>query len=397
MIKIIEGLFFAYLVLFPFGQLARLPIEIWGLPEVRVYLTDIILALLLLSWGASRFILKKKRYQFPPLALPLFSFATMALLSLGWATPLLSNREVATSSLYLLRWVTYAGLYLVLFDTKKELFKKTNPLNLLMISGLFVTLFGFVQYFLIPDLKPLETLHWDPHFYRLVSTFLDPGFTGIILSLTLIININVLFEKKKNKWLILSGALTYLALILTHSRSAYLAFITAMGITAFLRRKASLFLLAILVLALSLALLPQPAGEGGKLTRTYTITDRFQSWQNALTIIKDHPILGVGFNTYRYIQRDYGFLEEEDWQESHGAAGTDSSLLFIWATTGLLGLASYLWFLIRAGGLAYEQKKKTIGIIALASLGTIVIHSFFLNSLFYPWVMGWLMILLALL
>lgn len=394
MIKVIEALFFAYLVLFPFGQLTRLPIEIWGLPEARVYLTDIVLALLLLSWGIGRFALRKKRYSLPPLSIPIFSFAAMALLSLGVATPLLSNREVTASSLYLIRWLVYVGLYFVIVDTKKTLFKKTSPLNLLMISGIFVALFGFVQYFLYPDLKPLEILHWDPHFYRLVSTFLDPGFTGLILALTLIIIINVLFEKKKNKWLMLSGAITYLALILTHSRSSYLAFIVGVSLIAFLRRNIRLFLITVIVLSLSLMILPQPAGEGGKLTRTYSVVDRFESWQNAVEIIKDHPVIGVGFNAYRYAQRDYGFLDE-DWQESHGAAGVDSSLLFVLATTGVLGLAGYLWFLISVGALAFWQKKKTVGIICIASLGAILIHSFFLNSLFYPWIMGWLMILLA--
>jgi O-antigen ligase len=393
--SLIEGLFFAYLVLFPFGVLTQIPLPIWGLPEIRLYLTDIILALLLLSWGIWRFFFNKKKYQLPPLALPIFSFAIIALLSLGLATPLLPNREVAISSLYLIRWLAYASLYFVIFDTKKAIFRNIKPLNIFIILGTTITLFGFIQYLLFPNLKPLEALHWDPHFYRLVSTFLDPGFTGLILVLTLIVLINVLFEKKKNPWLILSGALTYVALILTHSRSSYLAFFIAMGIIAFLRKNLKFFLIASLVLGLSLTILPQPQGEGGKLTRTYTILDRFQSWQNATTIIKDHPILGVGFNTYRYIQRDYGFLEEENWQESHGASGTDSSLLFILATTGILGLASYLWFLISAGALAFRQKKKAIGIIAIASLGAILIHSFFLNSLFYPWVVGWLMILLV--
>ncbi len=394
MIKLIEGLFFTYLVLFPFGQLARIPLSFIG-PEVHLYMTDIVLALLLFLWGIWRFGVKKKKYQLPPLAFPIFLFAVICLLSLGFASPLLSNREVIIAGLYLIRWLAYAGLYFVLFDVKKRLFKNSNLLNFLMIIGVAIALFGFVQYFLWPNLKPLEFLHWDPHFYRLVSTFLDPGFTGLILVLTLIILINFLLKNKDNQWLILAGAITYAAMVLTHSRSSYLAFIVAMGIISWLRKNLKLFFIAALILFLSLTILPQPKGEGGKLTRTYSIFDRFQSWQKATIIIKEHPVLGVGFNAYRYVQRDYGFLEEETWQETHAGAGVDSSLLFVLVTTGIFGLVAYLWLLASAGFLALNQRKKVIGVICLASFGAIFAHSFFLNSLFYPWIMGWLVVLLA--
>jgi len=392
--KIIEGLLFTYLVLFPFGQLSRISLNLLG-PEVNLYMTDVVLLLLLITWGIWRFGLKKRKYQLPPLALPIFLFSAISLLSLGLASPLLSNREVMVAGLYLVRWLVYAGLYFVVFDVKNRFFKTRDLLNFLVILGVAIAFFGFVQYFLWPNLKPLETLNWDPHYYRLVSTFLDPGFAGLILVLALVILINLLFEKKRNRWLILAGAIVYIALVLTHSRSSYLAFLAGIGIISWLRKNAKLFVIALVILLLSLAILPQPKGEGGKLARTYTVSYRFKNWQQAITITKDSPLLGVGFNAYRYAQRDYGFLEEEKWQESHAGAGVDSSLLFVLATTGILGLASYLWYLANAGALAFWQRKKIIGVVCLSSLGAIVAHSFFLNSLFYPWIMGWLVILLA--
>lgn len=392
--KLIGGLFFSYLVLLPFGQLTRVPLFFLG-SEVHFYMTDVVLLLLLLSWGIWRLRQKKKKYQLPPLALPIFSFAVISLLSLGVASPLLSNREVMVSGLYLGRWLVYAGLYFVVFDVRRRWFKTADWLKFLVIIGVTIAFFGFVQYFLYPNLKALEVLEWDPHYYRLVSTFLDPGFTGLILVLCLIILVNLFFRNRNNWWLILGSAVVYVALVLTHSRSSYLAFLVGIGIVSWLRKNAKLFVISLVILLLSLLVLPQPKGEGGKLTRTYSIVDRFESWQNALTIIKDHPLLGVGFNAYRYAQRDYGFLEEEKWQESHAGAGADSSLLFVLATTGVLGLVGYLWYLISAGFLAFWQRRRVIGIVCLASLGAVVAHSFFLNSLFYPWIMGWLAILLG--
>jgi len=136
-------------------------------------------------------------------------------------------------------------------------------------------------------------------------------------------------------------------------------------------------------------LLPRPAGEGGKIERTYTIEARLINYQQALMIAKEHPFFGVGFNTYRYAQRDYGFFEAEEWRISHSGAGADNSWLFVLATTGAFGFLSYLWFWGRA---LKESKKKTIVLVSLLAL---IIHAFFVNSLFYSWIMAWIWILLA--
>jgi O-antigen ligase len=141
--------------------------------------------------------------------------------------------------------------------------------------------------------------------------------------------------------------------------------------------------------ALTLFLLPRRSGgEGIRLERTRTVQARVGSWRNALIISRDHPLLGVGFNAYRYAQRDYGFLKEQ-WQESNAGAGADSSFLFVLATTGILGFFTYLWIWMKSLISNYSS------VVIFSSIIAIFIHSFFLNSLFYPWVMAWIWILLA--
>jgi len=63
--------------------------------------------------------------------------------------------------------------------------------------------------------------------------------------------------------------------------------------------------------------------------------------------------------------------------------------LFVLATTGVLGLSAYayLWFKIIA-----DSRKQ---VIVLASLAVLLASSFFINSLFYPWALVWLMIILG--
>lgn len=385
--KIIISLFFIFLVLFPFGQLARIPLTFLNSPDIHLYLTDIVLFLLVLGWGIWRFLIDKKKYHLPPLAKPIFIFILIGGLPLILNSPLFSGREVGVGFLYLLRWISYAGLYFVLFDLKEKLsWLRKDWSCFLMIIGSMVAIFALIQYFLWPNLKALEVLQYDPHFYRAAGTFLDPGFTGIILVLTLIL-ISVK-NLGKNWWLWGIWVMVYLTLALTYSRASWLAFFVGMSVLSFYKKSWKLFLFIIGLLVLTWFLIPQPVGEGGKLTRTYTIQSRFENYQQAVKIIKEKPLLGVGFNTLRYYQKKVGILSEKDWQVNQAGAGLDNSWLFVLTTTGILGFVSYLW-------LFWKTLGRFKNILVVSSLTAVFIHSFFLNSLFYPWVMVWLWLLLA--
>jgi len=392
--KLITALLFCYLVLFPFGQLNRLPISLFQSPEIRFYLTDLVMFLLILTWGIWRFLLIKKKYTLPPLTKPIFLFLMIAIISLIVNSSRLSIRELFVSGLYLLRWIVYAGLYFVLIDLKDRFnyLKWSSMVNYLIVLGAMTAIFGLVQYLIWPDIGFLEVFGYDPHYFRLVGTFFDPGFIGIILVLTLILLVVSNWEKigvfkMKNLPVHCLLFTVYCSLALTYSRSSYLAYLMGMGVIAFIKKAPRFFLIILFIGALTLLILPrQSGGEGIRLERTSTIQARAGSWRNALIISRDHPLIGVGFNAFRYAQRDYGFLKER-WQESNAGAGADSSLLFVLATTGIIGFLTYLgiwWKILRIGNLTI-----------LASALAILIHSLFLNSLFYPWVMAWMWILLA--
>lgn len=381
--KIIKFFLIAYFILFPFGQLARVPSAVFNLPpEVNFYLTDLVLVVLLGAWSVWRFFLVKKPYQSPPLMKPICLFFLLAAFSLALNTGRLAGNEVFVSILYLVRWLVYAGLYFVIGDLrwKGRLF--------LIWAGVATAGLGLIQYFLWPDIRPLQVYGWDIHYYRLVGTMLDPGFTGLILGLTLILLV-IHFRPKKILFYILF-LLVYAGLALTYSRSSYLAYLTGMSVLAFLKKSPRLFLAVIAIGIFALVILPKSSGdfsgEGVNLQRKSTVNARLVNWQQSLKIIADHPFVGVGFNAYRYIQRDYGFLDT-NWRTTHAGAGADASLLFVWATTGVLGLIVYLWLWIKA--------LNTKSLILISSMMALFIHAFFLNSLFYPWVMGWLWTLLA--
>lgn len=390
-LNLITSLLFVFLALFPFGQLAKIPLNFLNMPNISLYLTDIILFLLVMSWMIWKFFDKKKKYRLPPLAKPIFLFSALALISLLVNLSVFGFKESLVGSLYLIRWLFYAGIYFVVFDLRKKLdwLKWRHQPYSLLILGSAIAIFGLVQYFLWPNFKALETLNWDPHFYRLVGTFFDPGFTGLILALNLFLII-IFWLESKNKWFLILGFVNYLALALTYSRASWLVFLLGAGLILLSKKAFKLLIGMGILLVVTFFLLPRPAGEGGKIERTYTINARLVNYQQSLTIAKDHPFLGVGFNNYRYAQRDYGFLSFDEWQTNHAGAGADNSFLLVLATTGIFGFLAYLWLW---GRILKENKKN---ILIVVSLLAIIIHSLFLNSLFYPWIMAWLWLLLVL-
>ncbi|MEK7060925.1 MAG: O-antigen ligase family protein, partial [Patescibacteria group bacterium] len=124
----------------------------------------------------------------------------------------------------------------------------------------------------------------------------------------------------------------------------------------------------------------------------------------AIQIIKDKPFLGVGFNTYRYTQIKYGFRNPLNSRASHADAGTDNSFLFIFATTGIVGLIFYsnlLWKVLKTSYRNYKKYEdkhvqRYIAITVIASMGGIIIDSLFINSLFYSFILIWLWLMLGL-
>lgn len=404
--RILQALIFAYLLLFPLGQLTQGSIQ---LIEVPLHATDVVVGMVAGIVVLST-IFRRKEQFISPFCNQVNLFLVFAFLSLILATPLLSGGEVEVALLYLGRWIAYVLFFWAAATLAQEIGFRRNLITGLFLAGSATAGLGMLQYIVYPDLRPLTVYEWDPHYYRVVGTFLDPGFTGLILVLFLLLGFMLLWRGKGKTWtnlntlspktspnlLILGGLLSFLALGFTYSRSSYLALLTGAGVISWVKRAPKFFLAVVLALALTWAVLPRQAGgEGVRLERVSTIEARLTNWKNTATIFRDNWLTGVGFNAYRYAQERYGFADEKKLAVSHAGAGADSSLLFVAATTGIFGLGAYLWLLWTMARAAWRRRSSPMGLVALASLGAVLIHSLFLNSLFYPWVMGWLWLLFA--
>jgi len=364
---LIEKLVLVLVLVFPLGQLIRLPL---GFPGVGVYVHDLILgiiwSLLLIRHSRKLVVLLKK----DRLSRLIIMFASWSLLT--W---LVNCHRWGPRSLiglgYLIRWLLFTAPYFALKISNDQMLND-KMIKLVRFSLFLTAILGLIQYLVFPDLRHLKYFGWDDHYYRLTGTFLDPNFMGLILVLA--IGLELISHPFPS-----FSILFYLFLLyLTYSRASWLALL-ALLIGWGIKKRAWRLIFFLVISYLSLVILfPRPFGEGGNLLRTFSLKSRYRSWQTAWLVAKRNPVFGVGFNNYRWVQKELDVLGE-DWAEGHAGAGADNSFLFIGATTGIVGLIIFL-------KLVFSWRPSWLVL-------SVIVHSFFNNSLFYSWalILIWLL------
>jgi O-antigen ligase len=372
---------------------------------LNIYLFDAGMAIFTIL-GLIYFLLIKKSFKISKYSVLFLVFTLVAAASLVSIIPYYSIENLIVSSFYLFRLFFYLLGGLVVYNMiDKKLVKKKQISDAFIWSGFFLAVAGFVQLLILPDFTVLDpSLGWDPHKNRLASTFFDPNFVGAYFVMCLILLLEKFYPSKKSdsgelkragkidkKYYILFSVLLS-GLFLTFSRSAWGMFAVAVLMYGFFRSKRLLYG-AFFIAFLAYFAVPRIQ------TRISGITDpadsaslRFVSWGNTVEIIKDNFWLGTGFNTFRYVQKQYGFLNPGE-EEVHSGAGSDSSLLFVFATTGVVGFFVYLVALLFPVT-EIILRKKGDWLMIFTLIAAFLLESQFINSLFYPQIMFFLFCLL---
>lgn len=311
----------------------------------------------------------------------------------------LSPFQLLVSLSYLGRWLAYFAVYLFIInnvrpDQVTAIWRSLLTVMLVFAGfGIFQSIFlpGFAQ-IVYPDSGGVSD--WDMQGSRLVSTVLEPNIAALMIVLILLVQLSQIAIGVRVKWW--QPTLLVVALAMTISRSGLLALFAGL-FTIVVARGLSKRLLRVLGLIgfLSIAILPRliafaqtygrfSIGEG---TSAGT---RVLEWLIAFRTIADHPIFGVGFNTYGYVKESAGYGLGA-WS-SYGSAG---GLLFATVMTGLVGLVCYvgmLWAVIRRCRRVWrdpliDPEHRGLAIGACAGIVAVCVHSLFANSMFTTFVM----------
>lgn len=142
-----------------------------------------------------------------------------------------------------------------------------------------------------------------------------------------------------------------------------------------------------LILITVILLLPTAGNQILRFTRSFSAMARVDNYQKTFQIFSKSPVLGVGYNNLCLSYQKY--IGRQPFK-SHACSGSDSSLLFVLATTGVVGLTVFVYGIISIFGFLIPGTNTRILFSSFAALLT---HSIFSNSMFYPWIMGWMAIL----
>ncbi len=376
---------------------------------------DIFLPFLFFCWAGTH-IINKKNIWTELKKFPLFFEGLLVLiiftLSLFFSAIHLSLIEIAQSGFYLFRYFFLFSFAIVVFhelhtDEKKQIiFIKSS-----ILIAVLLAILGFIQLFYYPDFRAMAEKGWDPHIGRLLSTWFDPNFLGSFFSFILVIMAGIfgVFVQKKSLFSFVSLKKNYnnqqsyififctltllIALLITFSRSALLAFIIPIALIGLLYFR-TLLLVAGLFIILILPFSPRASerildGINSAVsvaeTQTLFMPDptarlRVENFKQGISLAENNFWTGIGFNSIRLYKT----------QNIHSSGGFDSSLLTVMVTSGIFGLFAFLFFYFSLAKKvlwnALQEKNRVIKGVKIGftiSLLGIFAQSFFINSLFY--------------
>lgn len=393
---IIRALIGLVLVSLLAGQVLRFPLPGQG---GGVVMSDVFSALLVMVVGASVLLgaIPQKGTRTTRALLTVIPFMVWGLFVLCVRSDVLGRGNFSVALLY---WIRLASILLMYpagmaVLRNKHMQESTKRIFVYTYGGLLVL--GFSQLLFFPNLAGLAG-GWDPHLGRIVATWLDPNFFGAYLALGLPATLLWLRMRSEQRLRIVR-ALFFLvglgAILLTKSRSTYIAACIALllcggiwllssSLSRSWRKMVIPGILTILiVLSISGIVLRERASQ--IFLHDPTVALRLEAYQGVWDrLVVPNIFFGVGYNAYQFAAQDAGLVSNF---LIHSRSGSDSSILTLLVTTGIVGTALFLipiligsmWHMRR-----WFQTRNYNSLLFIWATVFLLVHSQFENSLLYP-------------
>jgi len=266
-----------------------------------------------------------------------------------------------------------------------------------MMLGLFLASFdGIFQLIIGKDL--FRGYDYIPNIglRRITAAFPTANVFGIYLGLVVPIALSIslyFFRKARRILMLVFTAFAVLALIFTFSRGTGAGFLVAVIFMAM--KKKDKFLGAVFCLAVILSVVfipPQIKNWAANEESVWTILfngDRLNMFKASLRMIKSHPLIGVGVNTYSLNYHIYK-IEETRYFTGYSVYA-HNHYLHMAGEIGILGLVSFLWLLVvlfRRWSLTYavlqDRFVSAVSLGAAAALLAFLVNGISETALYYP-------------
>jgi len=189
---------------------------------------------------------------------------------------------------------------------------------------------------------------------RATASFPNPNVFGVYLSAVtpLIVGLSLYYFKGKIKLLMLAiSALATNGIVLTFSRGSALGLYIATLFVSIVRRNKTMLISLLIILIIFPIIAPHKIKIWAKSINYNPVVfmlnaDRISIYRNTVNMIKHHPLVGVGVNTFSKNYLSYK-LPEPPGAETPPHVYAHNNFLHMAGDIGLLGLFSFLWFLFR--------------------------------------------------
>jgi O-antigen ligase len=317
-------------------------------------LTEIALYLLLFSLTFSNsateifsvsiivfFVLKRialKDLKFPATALNIPLYVLCAVIFITF----LRSAYFSESIRGFIRIAKYAMLYFAVVDfLKADSARIKRVFWALIIVGVLTYLNGIFQSVSGFDIIRHKQITKDDYLRRIQASFVHPNDFAAYIITVLPLSFCLLskgLKKGQRALLALNCLLGAYCLLKTSSRSAWVGFAAGLFLYFLFYNKK----LALIIPAAGLLFVILTPHGLERITSLFareqnTVWERTQLWKGTWEMVKVHPFLGFGVNTFSRYFAD--FKPAEYW----GLMYTHNSYLQIWSEIGIAGLAAYIY------------------------------------------------------
>ncbi|MBI3330346.1 MAG: O-antigen ligase family protein [Nitrospinae bacterium] len=283
------------------------------------------LLLALVAWALRLLLAEGFRQLRLPLLLPMAGFFLASVLAtLTAVDPYLSGRE--------LRNIFQPALFYLVVNHVMEEERATTLTRVLIAVGALVSGYGMWQ---------AVTKGVDFRVHGTLSIYMT--FAGVLMLIDTLALGQALFTtlSRRTLWLVPALLLLTAALLMTHTRGAWLGLAAGVSLIVWLRKKRWLLTLPLAALAIFLLVPHAVQARIGSVFDPQDVTarERLYMWGSGLMIIRDHPWTGVGMEGLKRVYRDYKHPMAYQERTSH----LHNNVLQVAVERGLIGLAVWLW------------------------------------------------------
>lgn len=311
-------------------------------PILEIHYQNCIITLAIISLFINRRMILKNPYN-PPILLLLLAYLISSISSVNIGNSLKETIKLISS---------FCVLFLVSQADEEQ---KKSLIKTIITAASIIGLYSIYQYFwgyqhTLDYLKKINSDFLLTSSYakdilidkRTIGTFPSPNIFGGYLLINLFFLLHLLFELRSIRMIlfkILPLVAIIFALILTKSLGVWLSLTLALIVLflsfyKFIKHKKSIILLFTIFIffILSFILFSRRDRLIDLQNSQNSITQRLNYWQTTISIIKDHPILGVGPGNFKEVFLKYKVGINTGTRYAHNI------FLHQWSETGILGL-----------------------------------------------------------